>query len=348
MIITIFNCGTRYDQNNKDELIAILYEQADGEKFICAGPGSGVMSKSDYDPFSERRPRGWKNPINIVRDSAEGAGMQYNVDCFVTYLQGLSTSPPDVINLVGWSRGAVTCIMMANAVQGLNPGIKVNIFAIDPVPGPGNFTDETVTVPACVKVCLTIIMENGQTQGFTASRLKLADSRSTQAEVYTFPGTHGSCVQARNGVPNSPRFIIHALAERFLRLCGTPITETCNMGAAEVLEHYAGMVVDTSKYMALNGDKGRRWLADQRQYYIMNNHLQDHGYYINNHHRALFRKSYAKLLFDGDVRSISWVEAKRPHEFKAYQETLATIAKLYPKTAQSLQVFDKFVAQYGS
>src|SRR5262249_11159381 len=44
---------------------------------------------------------------------------------------------PDVINMIGWSRGAVTCGVIATMLwenDGLK-GIPVNIFAIDPVAG---------------------------------------------------------------------------------------------------------------------------------------------------------------------------------------------------------------------
>ena len=227
MLITLFLCGTRYDQNSKGELIADLYKQAGGEIFIFAGAGSDTMSKSDYDPFSEKRPTGWKNPFSIAKDSVQGRGMDYNVGCLMTYLASLEadkvTGIPEKINMVGWSRGAVTCFKMANAIQGkYGAKIEVNIFAIDPVPGPGNFTDDAVRVPVCVSRCTAIIMENGQSTGFTAARLSLGSNKSTNAKVYPFPGTHGSCVQDREGVPNQPRYVIHFLAKNFWRSAGLP------------------------------------------------------------------------------------------------------------------------------
>lgn len=49
---------------------------------------------------------------------------------------------PTQVNLIGqvWSRGGITCHMLANAMlKILLKDIPVNIFAIDPVPGPLNF-----------------------------------------------------------------------------------------------------------------------------------------------------------------------------------------------------------------
>jgi len=52
---------------------------------------------------------------------------------------------PTQVNLIGWSRGGISCHMLANTM--LNDSqlsnIPVNIFAIDPVPGSLNFQDKT-------------------------------------------------------------------------------------------------------------------------------------------------------------------------------------------------------------
>ncbi|MGH8550296.1 MAG: hypothetical protein ACRERU_17180 [Methylococcales bacterium] len=88
-LITLLNCGTCYDADNKGELIAELYKQINGEAYIFAGAGSTMMSKSGYDPLSEKRPKGWKNPFSIAKDAAEGGGTAYNVGCLLSYLESL-------------------------------------------------------------------------------------------------------------------------------------------------------------------------------------------------------------------------------------------------------------------
>ncbi len=50
-----------------------------------------------------------------------------------------TNDPITTVNLIGWSRGAVTCIMIANRLHKECPQVKVNIFAADPVPGYGQF-----------------------------------------------------------------------------------------------------------------------------------------------------------------------------------------------------------------
>lgn len=60
---------------------------------------------------------------------------------------------PTQVNLVGWSRGGISCHMLANAMlkDTALKNIPVNIFAIDPVPGIGNFQDDKVKLGANVK-----------------------------------------------------------------------------------------------------------------------------------------------------------------------------------------------------
>ena len=68
-----------------------------------------------------------------------GLGWDDNVARSLDIICGLAfdhNRRPDVINLVGWSRGAVTTLLIANAIFDVfHYDIVVNIFSIDPVPG---------------------------------------------------------------------------------------------------------------------------------------------------------------------------------------------------------------------
>jgi hypothetical protein len=83
---------------------------------------------------------------------ATGKGVEQNVKdvCLAIDFMIQSGKAPTKINMMGWSRGAVTCIRIAyqlftNAGKFLSTGsaaaakkIPVNIFAVDPVAGLGN------------------------------------------------------------------------------------------------------------------------------------------------------------------------------------------------------------------
>ncbi len=111
-------------------------------------------------------------PMKKHRGDIDGDGWDDNVAHALFVLQQLydDNQFPAVINMIGWSRGAVTCIKLANAIssafatgggyqlrendsnptsgnrqnpavdtvivpQGIREEVSVNIFAIDPVPG---------------------------------------------------------------------------------------------------------------------------------------------------------------------------------------------------------------------
>jgi hypothetical protein len=77
-----------------------------------------------------------------------GAGVQANVDKAVKFAtEAFRNASPEIerignkirisnttVNLAGHSRGSITCYKIAHALRKF-PGIKINIFAIDPVPG---------------------------------------------------------------------------------------------------------------------------------------------------------------------------------------------------------------------
>jgi hypothetical protein len=76
---------------------------------------------------------------------------------------------PTQVNLVGWSRGGISCHMLANAMLAdpLLTTIPVNIFAIDPVPGMGNFQTEKVTLGRNVKEYVAFYARDERSKGFS-------------------------------------------------------------------------------------------------------------------------------------------------------------------------------------
>lgn len=54
------------------------------------------------------------------------------------------------VNLVGHSRGGVIAIAVANLIDLYLPHIKVNLIALDPVPGTGNWPENMCTLPGAV------------------------------------------------------------------------------------------------------------------------------------------------------------------------------------------------------
>jgi hypothetical protein len=74
--------------------------------------------------------------------------------------------PISTINLIGHSRGAVTAIMTAWELYYLFPDARVNIFAIDPVPGTGTLSPEMTSLAPNVETYVGIYAIDEVSAGF--------------------------------------------------------------------------------------------------------------------------------------------------------------------------------------
>ena len=146
-VFTVYNCGTGFNRERTEELIGYLGSITQGMQakpntvtpqdkwMICDGPGSssrGINSDA-HTPGS--------GLFKKLRGNVTGHGWEQNVTQAMTIIQFIhAASPISVINMAGWSRGAVTCHMLSNALASdpKTQNIKINIFAADPVAGPGN------------------------------------------------------------------------------------------------------------------------------------------------------------------------------------------------------------------
>lgn len=91
-----------------------------------------------------------------------GIGWDDNVARAADMVQGLVFDhgrKPSCINMVGWSRGAVTCLRIANRLFDIfHYDIPLNILAADPVPGGKTvFEPDMITIPPNVRNYLAII-----------------------------------------------------------------------------------------------------------------------------------------------------------------------------------------------
>lgn len=177
--------------------------------------------------------------VNFGRGLGLGEGMSINVNFLLGWVaRALAVATgPVTLNLVGWSRGGVTCHLMANAVykrfRHLSP--TINIFAIDPVPGDFNvnlrdlsqyFDPDYTRLPTCVAEYRSIVMTNARTFFMPVIPLS-ALANTTHFEVLYVPGDHGTAVVP--AVPwqiNTPGTVLltNWLVENFLLACGTTFT----------------------------------------------------------------------------------------------------------------------------
>lgn len=116
-----------------------------------------------------------------------------NVNSAMDYIRQKHQENPNIeIEVVGWSRGAVTTYMLANKLEKEYPDIPVNILAIDPVPGPQNFGPEQVSLNKNVKNLAVFLAGDDRTPGFTSLIPKC--HVGTNLQVVEVPGNHSTVV----------------------------------------------------------------------------------------------------------------------------------------------------------
>jgi len=106
------------------------------------------------------------------------------------------------VNMIGWSRGGVSCFEMANALAN-DPetrDIKVNIFALDPVPGGVNNFKNIHRLQSNVATFIAIYAADERSVAFNALLPKL--SPNTRVYTTSMPGSHATLV----GNESCPRY----------------------------------------------------------------------------------------------------------------------------------------------
>lgn len=160
---------------------------------------------------------------------ATGVGVQQNVESTVELVRALNLAglKPEAINMIGWSRGAVTCIRIAYRLfqsQDVNlRNIPINIFAVDPVAGAGHSTEvDATTVTPNVRNYLATLATGEKRRFFkpiAGHRLHVVDPAATKSWVLPMPGHHADTAMNDNNTGK----IVFNLAYRFLNSLNTPV-----------------------------------------------------------------------------------------------------------------------------
>jgi hypothetical protein len=165
---------------------------------------------------------------------------------------------PTQVNLVGWSRGGISCHMLANAMladEALKK-LPVNIFAIDPVPGIGNFDRHRVQLGENVKQYVGFFSRDERSKGFSCVIPKT--HTSTRCHVYPMPGRHATLVgnAAADGagggkVLAEPGLIVRHFAEVCLTRWGVKLNKMLNLSDGDLQNYHKALEQDDGKYQAM-------------------------------------------------------------------------------------------------
>ena len=165
---------------------------------------------------------------------------------------------PTQVNMVGWSRGGVSCHMLANAMLN-DPELKhipVNILAIDPVPGPMNFQRERVTLGANVREYVGFFARDERSKGFSCVIPKV--SGRAKVSIYPMPGRHATLVgnAALDGVQGprilaEPGIVVRHLAETCLRRWGVNLEKCLNLSPTDLKNAHQRMHDQNTQYASM-------------------------------------------------------------------------------------------------
>jgi hypothetical protein len=344
-VFSVYNCGTSHNRQNLDETVADLARRSAGAEnrdwMLNDGPGSYPHNADksaralDQSLAAQAKTPGTRDPITglkeasafaVIRGAVSGYGWEHNVDHTMAVLNA-TRDLPHTINVAGWSRGAITCFMIAHALYE-NPRtttIAVNIFALDPVPGPGNFDDqEKVTLPANVRNYAAIMQQDERRKIFKPVQIDEDIPPGIKNRFYYMPGGHSTGVfRSRNEIGLIATFLVH----RFLQKHGTRLNNPIQLATRDLCELYAKVRLDTAQYER-SGGGALLLLGKQRR--TLPNRFQDTGYFINDHHANQFRKMFP-LVWSALEHGVA--ATGRP----AFESALAALRIIAPTTYLSLE-----------
>lgn len=318
-VFTVYNCGTGANRDTDGEIVAFLAKNTAGPQaggvaanrhgtwMITDGvgksrdksKGTGAYMPGVHDPRTGQAiaPKGLRHAakmVGLARGMIGGFGWEQNTDYVIETIGSLATLPTK-INMAGWSRGAITCHKIAHRLAERWPDIPVNIFAFDPVPGPGNFETANITLPPNVDHYSVMQMEDEAR--WIMRPMSFQEFSSTDDSVlrkkfhyYGMPGQHDTGVMWKNTEVGQ---IGCSLAIKFLRRHGTDV-DGVKLDRRTYLENYAAIRMKMASYRKLKGGMARAGYALKRG--AVNRQFSESKFFINGHHRSAFAKEYPQLV----------------------------------------------------
>ena len=353
-VVTIFSCGTASSRTS-NYAVPYTYKLTKGRKWINDGPGSNrgpkkveaILKRAEAGKGVPESMFGKKYSANSVYGKLLGSGTQDNIVMSLQWLwEQYYSRPFSTINLAGWSRGAVTSIKLAHAIQAAGfglKGVRVNIFAYDPVPGWANDFDlegtfattgragDSKTLAPIVSQYEAVLMENVDGMlGLKPLLFKSVSPRIQQSEIparasggstskteYPLPGGHATCVKYNNASNPVGQIAVHLLHDHLLRH-GTELTANDMRPRQSLLELYAATRM---KYSRRSGKKIRAQRV--RAKLVVNQHRDD-VFFVNGHHYSMFREALPQV----------WSNISR--EVPLTQGMITSLQRSHPTTLAAL------------
>jgi len=256
-VYNVYCLGTGHSSNEAERLLPNVFSAYDlspaDRKQLMEGLGTSAFVQTVRDANNGAAPG-----VLDWRGKAFGAGWGNVVMQVMAGLQAANAAQAiTVVNLVGHSRGAVTCHMIAHAIAHVMPGVRCNIFAIDPVPGGvADFSPSTELsaadrgrlgldgrtpefLPNNVGTHFSILMEKDTNLCFgVLGPGKLRGGDNTRFGYLPMYGKHGCCVKSDIVAVPASRIALSILLE-FLSSWDVSVDETKRLTPHQYAEAYA-------------------------------------------------------------------------------------------------------------
>ena len=297
---TIYNCGTGYNRSAND-IVARLNRETNSSHTIHDGPGSG-----GFVPFRGHNPGGKSTLGGLIG----GSGVDANVASGLAAVKQALAAGPILVNMCGWSRGAVTCFKIANAMaeDAATRHIKANIFAIDPVPGGSALNNDMwkkIGVTANIGMCSVVLAQHDRRSLF-APVYPTVNGPFTDVDI--MPGDHSTIVEYKQGRSEAHE-LVYDMAKRFLRARGTQFSDNALLSTTEILKRYALIAEHFDDYAQFaKGVSGKpkdrfkeeRPIRDDQRKVVGKMLPFKPQFFLNEHHRETCRTLYPRTVDEID------------------------------------------------
>jgi len=269
-----------------------------------------VLTRPTFADHAAGKTGGQQKVAAKLRGNISGQGWDENTQRTVNIIQDLKFDKGQAIatvNLVGWSRGAVTCMRIANLMyEVFKTEIECNIFAVDPVAGAdaGKKMDDTQVLHSNVARYVGILAMHEMRSTFKPQDWSRVKAPATKCIFLPMPGVHNAQVIVGN--PPESATITRNLACGLLQAWGTPVTDTpfADLSSPRAMSvAYARLVLSLSEHKdyeteSFKGRKGGGTISLRRRDFATHSKMDTYtrggkeSYWINEHHRACFAEAF--------------------------------------------------------
>ena len=282
-VLTIYNCGTAFDRNSND-LIANLASRTNGVEgkdwIINAGPGSEEAVNSNETPFG-------------IADQLTGVGMY--PAAIVSYRKIIELAP-SVVNMIGWSRGSITSLMIARCIA--NQNISCNMLIFDPVVGDpllNGFIHQSAPINSIGSHVKSLhIIQQYDATDFIFQAHVAHNNNAQSSMIYQLPGPHSGAVVQGEEKYRPVYDIGKGLAENFLINNKSSVKGTQTANSQFFLEKYSQLwlnLVGNSIAYVTNAESA---LLTNRNSTVANGNAMVRRVVFNQHHIGVLNSQAPK------------------------------------------------------